>query len=99
VPYQDAWQLIKAGNYDEDHLADIEDVRIAERRLNDLRAGRSKTHSLDEEPVGDLSLTQLRNSAIAATTVCCSSSRSSGKMGSASTSRAARSASGNAPSP
>jgi len=35
---------------------------------------------------------------IAATTVCCSSSRSSGKMGRARTSRAARSASGKLPS-
>jgi predicted DNA-binding protein len=48
MPYEEAWQLIKAGSYDEDHRSDIEDLRIAERRLNDLLAGRSKTHSLDE---------------------------------------------------
>ena len=42
---------------------------------------------------------QLRNSAIAATTVCCSSSRNSGKIGNANTSFAARSVSGKLPSP
>ena len=41
---------------------------------------------------------QLRNSAIAETTVSCSSGRISGKIGSASTSFAARSASGKLPS-
>ncbi len=42
---------------------------------------------------------QLKNSAIAATTVCCSSSRNSGKIGNANTSFAARSVSGKLPSP
>lgn len=41
---------------------------------------------------------QLRNAATASTTLSCSSSRSSGNMGRASTSRAARSASGKSPS-
>ena len=47
---------------------------------------------------GGILLVQLKNSAIAAITVCCSSSRSSGKMGRARTSLAARSASGKLPS-
>lgn len=31
-----------------EHLADLEDAYIAEQRLTDLRAGRSKTHTLEE---------------------------------------------------
>jgi RHH-type rel operon transcriptional repressor/antitoxin RelB len=30
------------------HLDDIEDIYLAEKRLEDVRAGRSKTHTLDE---------------------------------------------------
>ncbi len=30
------------------HLEDLEDIYIAEQRLADIRAGRSKTYSLDE---------------------------------------------------
>ena len=30
------------------HLDDLEDIYIAEQRLTDLRAGRSRTHTLDE---------------------------------------------------
>ncbi len=30
------------------HLDDLEDIYIAEQRLADLRAGRSRTHTLDE---------------------------------------------------
>lgn len=30
------------------HLDDLEDVYIAEQRLEDIRAGRSRTHTLDE---------------------------------------------------
>lgn len=48
MPYEEAWQLIKAGSYDEDHVGDLEDIRVAEQRLNDLRAGRSTTHTLEE---------------------------------------------------
>lgn len=31
-----------------EHLADLEDAYIAEQRLTDLQAGRSKTHTLEE---------------------------------------------------
>jgi len=31
-----------------EHLADLEDLYLAEQRLLDIRAGRSKTHTLDE---------------------------------------------------
>jgi RHH-type transcriptional regulator, rel operon repressor / antitoxin RelB len=31
-----------------EHLDDFEDLHIAEKRLIELRAGRSKTHSLNE---------------------------------------------------
>jgi RHH-type rel operon transcriptional repressor/antitoxin RelB len=30
------------------HLADLQDIYIAEKRAEDVRAGRSKTYSLDE---------------------------------------------------
>jgi RHH-type transcriptional regulator, rel operon repressor / antitoxin RelB len=32
----------------EEHLADLEDVYLAEQRLIDIRAGRSKTYALEE---------------------------------------------------
>jgi RHH-type rel operon transcriptional repressor/antitoxin RelB len=32
----------------EEHLQDLEDVYIAEQRLIELRAGRSRTYTLDE---------------------------------------------------
>jgi len=31
-----------------EHLDDLEDVYIAEKRLEDIRAGRSKTYTLEE---------------------------------------------------
>lgn len=31
-----------------EHLDDLEDVYLAEKRLEDVRAGRSKTYTLDE---------------------------------------------------
>ena len=31
-----------------DYLEDLEDVTLAEARLNDLRIGKARTHSLDE---------------------------------------------------
>jgi RHH-type rel operon transcriptional repressor/antitoxin RelB len=31
-----------------EHLADLEDVYLAEKRLEDLRAGRSRTYTLEE---------------------------------------------------
>ena len=31
-----------------EHLEDLEDVYLADKALEDLRAGRSKTHSLEE---------------------------------------------------
>ncbi len=31
-----------------EHLDDLEDVYLAEKRLEDIRAGRSKTHTLEE---------------------------------------------------
>ena len=31
-----------------EHLDDLEDLYIAEQRLTEIRAGRSKTHSLEE---------------------------------------------------
>lgn len=31
-----------------EHLDDLEDLYLAEQRLIEIRAGRSKTHSLDE---------------------------------------------------
>jgi predicted DNA-binding protein len=48
MPYEKAWELIRAGKYDRQHVEDIEDLRIAERRLIELRAGHSTTHSLDD---------------------------------------------------
>ena len=32
----------------EQQLDDLEDIYLAEKRLEDIRAGRSKTHTLDE---------------------------------------------------
>jgi predicted DNA-binding protein len=43
-----AWPLIQSGSYDSPEREDKEDIFIAERRLADLRAGRSRTHSLEE---------------------------------------------------
>jgi hypothetical protein len=48
LPYTKAWPLIQAGKYDSPEREDIEDIFIAEKRLEDLRAGRSQTHSLEE---------------------------------------------------
>jgi hypothetical protein len=48
MPFEPAWALIKAGQYDPQHLEDLEDLQIAERRLIELRAGHSTTHSLDD---------------------------------------------------
>jgi predicted DNA-binding protein len=48
MPYEEAWPLIRTGNYDAQLADDLEDLRIAEQRLTELRAGRSRTHSLDE---------------------------------------------------
>lgn len=31
-----------------DHLGDLEDLYLAEKRLEDVRAGRSKTYTLEE---------------------------------------------------
>lgn len=39
-----------------EHLDDLEDLYLAEQRLSDIRAGRSKTRSL-EDVVRDLGLT------------------------------------------
>jgi hypothetical protein len=48
LPYAKAWPLIQSGNYDSPEREDIEDIFKAEKRLEDLRAGRSQTHSLEE---------------------------------------------------
>ena len=48
LPYELAWPLIRAGNYDSTDREDLEDLIEAERRLAELRAGRSQTHSLKE---------------------------------------------------
>jgi RHH-type rel operon transcriptional repressor/antitoxin RelB len=32
----------------EEHIADLEDIYLAEKRLEDLRAGRSRTYTLEE---------------------------------------------------
>jgi len=48
LPYSKAWPLIQSEKYDSPEREDIEDIFIAERRLEDLRAGRSQTHSLEE---------------------------------------------------
>ena len=48
LPYEEAWRLIQAGNYDSPEREDIEDLIVAERRLAELRAGHSQTHSLEE---------------------------------------------------
>jgi len=31
-----------------EHLDDLEDIYLAEKRLEDVRAGRTRTHTLDE---------------------------------------------------
>jgi len=43
-----AWPLIQAGKYDSTEREDIEDLVETERRLAELSAGRSQTHSLEE---------------------------------------------------
>jgi len=48
LPYAMAWPLIQAGKYDSSEREDLEDLMIAERRLLELREGRSQTHSLEE---------------------------------------------------
>ena len=48
LPYEVAWPLIQSGRYDSPEREDAEDLFIAEKRLADLRAGRSRTHSLEE---------------------------------------------------
>jgi len=48
LPYEAAWPLIQAGTYDSTEREDIEDLIVAERRLSELRAGNSHTHSLEE---------------------------------------------------
>jgi hypothetical protein len=48
LPYELAWPLIQSGRYDSPDREDAEDLFIAEKRLTDLRAGRSRTHSLEE---------------------------------------------------
>jgi hypothetical protein len=48
LPYAMAWPLIQAGKYDSTEREDMEDLIIAERRLRELREGRSQTHSLEE---------------------------------------------------
>jgi len=48
LPYEAAWPLIQAEQYDSTEREDLEDLIIAERRLRELREGRSHTHSLEE---------------------------------------------------
>jgi hypothetical protein len=48
LPYELAWPLIRTGSYDSPEREDAEDIFIAENRLAELRAGRSRTHSLEE---------------------------------------------------
>jgi len=48
LPYAKAWPLIHSGKFDSPEREDIEDIVIAGNRLEDLRAGRSQTHSLEE---------------------------------------------------
>jgi hypothetical protein len=48
LPYEVAWPLIRAGNYDSTDREEIEDLIVTERRLAELRAGRSQTYSLQE---------------------------------------------------
>ena len=48
LPYELAWPLILSGKYDSTEREDLEDIREAEKRLEELRAGRSLTHSLQE---------------------------------------------------
>ena len=48
LPYELAWPLIQAGKYDSAEREDLEDILEAEKRLAELRAGRSQTHSLQE---------------------------------------------------
>jgi hypothetical protein len=48
LPYEMAWSLIQAEKYDTSEREDMEDIVEAERRLAELRAGRSQTHSLEE---------------------------------------------------
>ena len=39
---------VNSGDQLEAHLEEIEDIYIAEKRLIDLRAGRSRSYTLDE---------------------------------------------------
>ena len=48
MTFEHAWELLRTGNYDREHVEDLEDLEIAEERLAELRTGRSITHSLDE---------------------------------------------------
>jgi hypothetical protein len=48
LPYETAWPLVQSGRYDSPDREDAEDLFIAENRLAELRAGRSRTHSLEE---------------------------------------------------
>ena len=48
LPYEMAWPMIQSGRYDSPEREDIEDIFIAEKRLAELRAGRSRSHSLEE---------------------------------------------------
>jgi hypothetical protein len=48
LPYEMAWPLIQSGKYDSPEREDMEDIFIAEKRLAEFRAGRSRTHSLEE---------------------------------------------------
>lgn len=44
----------------EEHLADLEDIYLAEKRLEDLKAGRSRTYTI-EEVERDLGVAACRN--------------------------------------
>jgi predicted DNA-binding protein len=48
MTFESAWELLRAGNYDSEHLENLEDLKIAEERLAEFQEGRSTTHSLDE---------------------------------------------------
>jgi len=48
LPYETAWPLIQSGSYDSPDREDAEDIIVAEKRLEELRTGRSRTHSLEE---------------------------------------------------
>ena len=48
LPYEMAWPLIQSERYDSPDREDAEDLIIAEKRLEELRKGHSRTHSLEE---------------------------------------------------